>query len=118
MSKQKLDEADNTLQEGQGQSRAIRAAVSKTKRARRIEERAIADAKVFLASATTADIEAQLAKIRITSPIDGIVGLLVASPGEVISPGETILTLTLRMNAGFRSRFARIGSAKLPSAHP
>ena len=93
MSKQKLDEADNTLKKAKANLAQLQATVKQNIAGPTIEERAIADAKVFLASATTADIEAKLAKIRITSPIDGIVGLLVATPGEVISPGQTILTL-------------------------
>jgi HlyD family secretion protein len=93
MSKQKLDEADNTLKKAKANLAQLQASVKQSKAGPTIEERAIADAKVFLASATTADFEAQLAKVQITSPIDGIVGLLVATPGEVISPGQTILTL-------------------------
>lgn len=93
MSKQKLDEADNTLKKAKANLAQLQASVKQSKAGPTIEERAIADAKVFLASATTADIEAQLAKVQLTSPIDGIVGLLVATPGEVISPGQTILTL-------------------------
>src|SRR5262249_25450889 len=40
-----------------------------------------------------ADAEAQLDKIKITALIDGVVGLLVVSSVEVISPGQTILTI-------------------------
>ena len=94
LSKQKLDEADNTLRKAEANLAQLRAAAAQRKAGPTNDERAIADAKVFLASATTADVQAQLAKVRITSPIDGVVGLLVASPGEVISPGETILTLS------------------------
>jgi HlyD family secretion protein len=69
------------------------AALAESKAGPTTEERAVADAKVVLASTATADIEAQLGKIKITSPIDGVVGLLVANPGEIISPGQTILTV-------------------------
>ena len=94
VSKQKLDEADNTLRKAEANLAQLRAVAAQSKAGPTNDERAVADAKVFLASATTADLEAQLAKVRITSPIDSIVGLLVASPGEIISPGETILTLS------------------------
>jgi HlyD family secretion protein len=92
-SQQKLDEADATLKKAKATLAQLEANLLQSKTGPTIEERATADAKVFLASATTADVEAQLAKVRITSPIDGVVGLLVATPGEVISPGQTILTL-------------------------
>ncbi|MET0431891.1 MAG: biotin/lipoyl-binding protein [Hyphomicrobium sp.] len=92
-SQQKLDEAQNTLKKAEGNLAELEAQVARDKAGPTIEERAIADAKVVLAAAATADVEAQLAKITITAPVDGVVGILVASPGEVISPGQTILTL-------------------------
>lgn len=93
VSKQKLDEAENTLRKAEGSLAQLEAQAAENNAGPTIEERAISDAKVVLASAATADVEAQLAKIRITAPIDGVVGLLVAEPGEVISPGQTILTI-------------------------
>ncbi len=93
MSKQKLDEAENTLKKAEGNLAELEATLARNKAGPTFEERAIADAKVILASATLADVKAQLAKITITAPVDGVVGLLVAAPGEVISPGQTILTL-------------------------
>ena len=50
-------------------------------------------AEVALALATVADLEAQLAKTTLTSPVDGVARLLVAEPGEAISPGQPVLTL-------------------------
>ncbi len=81
------------------------------------EQRAVADAKVFLAAAATADIEAQLAKIKITAPADGVVGLLVASSGEVIAPGETILTLDVPDERwfSFTMREDRLGNIAIGS---
>ena len=40
-----------------------------------------------------ADLEAQLAKTTLTSPVDGVARLLVAERGEAISPGQPVLTL-------------------------
>lgn len=57
------------------------------------EERALADARVALARATVADLEARLAKTILTAPIDGTVGLLVAEPGEIVTPGKPVMTL-------------------------
>ena len=57
------------------------------------EELDIAQKQVALALATVADLEAQLAKTTLTSPVDGIARLLVAERGEAISPGQPVLTL-------------------------
>ena len=46
-----------------------------------------------LADAATADLEAKLAKTVLLAPMDGIVEILVGTPGEVISPGQSIMTL-------------------------
>jgi HlyD family secretion protein len=95
MSKQKLDEAENTLRKAEGNLAESEATLARGNAGPTKEERAIADAKVVLAAAATADIEAKLAKITIASPADGTVGLIVGSLGEVISPGQTILTLNV-----------------------
>jgi multidrug resistance efflux pump len=59
------------------------------------EELGIAQSQVALARTTVADLEAQLAKTTLTSPVDGIARLLVAEPGEAISPGQPVLTLAV-----------------------
>ena len=59
------------------------------------EELAVAQSQVALALATVADLEAQLAKTTLTSPVDGIARLLVAEHGEAISPGQPVLTLAV-----------------------
>ena len=57
------------------------------------EERAIANAKVEVAVAAVAAIAARVAKLRIRAPSDGAVALLVAEPGEVVVPGQPLMTL-------------------------
>ena len=57
------------------------------------EERALADAKVALAEATVADLQAQLDKTRLVAPVDGTIGIRVAEPGEIIAPGKPVMTL-------------------------
>ncbi|WP_372395920.1 HlyD family efflux transporter periplasmic adaptor subunit [Azospirillum sp. HJ39] len=64
------------------------------------EERALADARVALARATVADLEARLAKTVLTAPVDGTVGLLVAEPGEIVTPGKPVMTLEAGGEAG------------------
>ncbi|WP_336490341.1 HlyD family efflux transporter periplasmic adaptor subunit, partial [Methylobacterium nigriterrae] len=58
------------------------------------EERDIAKAKVELANAALAVLEARLGKTTLVAPSDGVVGLLVAEPGEAISPGQPVMTLS------------------------
>jgi len=47
----------------------------------------------MLADAIIAVLEAKLAKTTLVARIDGVVGLLVAEPGEAISPGQPVMTL-------------------------
>ena len=65
------------------------------------EELDIAEKQVALALATVADLEAQLAKTTLTSPVDGIARLLVAEHGEAISPGQPVLTLAVAGDCWF-----------------
>ncbi|MBV8428348.1 MAG: HlyD family efflux transporter periplasmic adaptor subunit, partial [Hyphomicrobiales bacterium] len=52
-----------------------------------------AHTNVALADAAIADLEAKLDKTTLRAPLDGVVGLLVAEPGEAISPGQAVMTL-------------------------
>jgi HlyD family secretion protein len=57
------------------------------------EERALADARVILAEAAVAALQAQLDKTRLLAPVDGVVGIHVAELGEVVPVGKPVLTL-------------------------
>lgn len=57
------------------------------------EERMLAEAKVTLAEAKLATLDAELAKTRLASPADGTVGIQVAELGEVVVPGKPVMTL-------------------------
>jgi multidrug resistance efflux pump len=57
------------------------------------EQLAIAQAQVEVARGALKVIQAQLAKLTITAPMDGIVILRSAEPGEVLVPGAPLLTL-------------------------
>jgi HlyD family secretion protein len=92
-SKQTLDEASNSLNKAEATLAQLQAVYTEAQAGPTTEERAIADTQLALAIATTADQQAMLDKTRIVAPIDSTVGLIVASEGEVISPGEPILTL-------------------------
>jgi HlyD family secretion protein len=92
-SKQQFDEDAAALGEADASLGLAKAALAQSKAGPTKEELAVAQSQVALALATVADLEAQLAKTRLTSPVDGIARLLVAEPGEAISPGQPVLTL-------------------------
>jgi len=92
-SKQQLDESTAALNSAEANLSKLQAAYSRSKAGPTDEERAIAEAKVAYAEAALADIEAKLAKTTLVAPVDGIVSLLVVEPGEVVSPGQPVMTL-------------------------
>jgi HlyD family secretion protein len=57
------------------------------------EQLAVAQAQVEVARGALQVIEAQIAKLTITAPMDGIVLLRSVEPGEVLVPGAPLLTL-------------------------
>lgn len=90
---QLLDQNTDTLEKAEANLAAMLAIQNRNKAGPTPEERASAAASVTQAAATADVLEARLAKTRIVSPVDGVVRLLIAEPGEVISPGQSILTL-------------------------
>jgi HlyD family secretion protein len=91
--RQDLDEATAAV----GAARAKLAAAQETYQAAHSgptrEELAIADAKVKSADAAADVIAARIAKLRLRAPVDGVVALVVAEPGEAIVPGQPVMTL-------------------------
>ena len=94
-SKQQFDEDAAALSEAQASLVLAKAALAQSQAGPTKEELAVAQSQVALALATVADLDAQLAKTTLTSPVDGIARLLVAEPGEAISPGQPVLTLAV-----------------------
>ena len=92
-SKQQFDEDAAALGEAEASLALAEAALAQSKAGPTKEQQAVAEREVALALATVADLEAQLAKTTLTSPVDGVARLLVAEPGEAISPGQPVLTL-------------------------
>ena len=92
-SKQQLDESVQSLASAQASLSQVQAAYAQSKTGPTKEERAIADAQVASAKAALANIEAKLAKATLVAPVDGVVTLLVAELGEIVSPGQSVLTL-------------------------
>ncbi len=94
VSKQKFDENAASLREAEAALELARSAEARDRAGPTREERIIADSQVALADAKVADLEAQFAETQLLAPTDGVVALLVAEPGEVIAPGESVLTMT------------------------
>jgi HlyD family secretion protein len=92
-SKQQFDEDAAALSTAEASLVLANAALDQSKAGPTKEELAVAQSQVALGLATVADLEAQLAKTTLTSPVDGVARLLVAEPGEAISPGQPVLTL-------------------------
>jgi HlyD family secretion protein len=93
-SKQQFDQDAASLREAEASLELARSAEARDKAGPTREERMIADSQVTQADAKVADLEAQFAKTELLAPTDGVVALLVAEPGEVIEPGESVLTMT------------------------
>jgi len=94
-SKQQFDEDTAAMDEAQASLALAQQALAESEAGPTREEVAIAQSQVALALATVADLQAQLAKTTLTSPVDGVARLLVAEPGEAISPGQPVLALAV-----------------------
>jgi len=92
-SKQQLDETTAAMSKARSGLDLAQANYAQSKAGPTKEERAVAETNVELADASVAALEAKLDKTTLVAPFDGIVGLLVAEPGEAISAGQPVLTL-------------------------
>ncbi len=92
-SQQLLDEASTARRKAEANLILQRANYERSAAGPTAEELAGADARLGLAEASAALVAAKLAKTRLIAPVDGNVRLVVALPGEVISPGQPVLTL-------------------------
>jgi HlyD family secretion protein len=57
------------------------------------EERAIADARLLDARANAAAIAERVKKLSLFSPVDGAIKTVVGEPGEIVRPGQTVVTI-------------------------
>lgn len=92
-SKQQLDESTASFAKAQADLELKRAEATEAGAGPTAEERAVADARVALAEATVAELQARLDKTVLTAPVDGTIGIRVAEPGEIIGPGKPVMTL-------------------------
>jgi HlyD family secretion protein len=100
-SRQELDESKASLAKAQADLDLKRAQHAAASAGPIAEERALADARVALADATVADLQAKLDKTRLVAPVDGTVGILVAEPGEVVPVGKPVLTIDVSADLWF-----------------
>src|SRR5712671_6849433 len=79
------------------------------------EELAIADAKVENAATSVSVIAAQVAKLKVHAPTEGVIAVIVAESGEAIIPGQPILTLeaTGRRWTSFNLREDQFGELRI-----
>jgi multidrug resistance efflux pump len=92
-SRQQYDEDNAALAEADANLNVAQAALAQSKAGPTKEEVEVAQTQVALAEATVADVEAELSKMTLKAPVDGVARLLVAEPGEAIAPGQPVLTL-------------------------
>lgn len=93
VSKQQLDQDAASLRQAQAALELAQSVEARDKAGPTKEERMVADSQVTQADAKVADLEAQFAKTQLFAPADGTIALTVAEAGEVISPGESVLTM-------------------------
>lgn len=92
-SQQQLDESTASLAKADADVRLKEAQSTEAGAGPIAEERELAQARVVLAEAAVAALEAELAKTRLLAPADGTVAVQVALPGEIMVPGRPVLIL-------------------------
>jgi HlyD family secretion protein len=90
---QLLDERTATLRAAEANLALLNKVHEQNRAGPTKEERQIAQANVALAEAAVTDLEAKLVKTKLFAPVDGEAGTLAAEQGEVISPGQSVMTL-------------------------
>lgn len=100
-SRQKLDESNAALTKARANLALKRAQLASARAGPTAEERVLASARVALAEATVADLQAKVDKTRLVAPVDGIVGVLVAERGEILPVGKPVLTLEVGQERWF-----------------
>ena len=100
-SRQQYDEDAAALAEAQAHLHEAEAALAESRAGPTKDQVAVARSEVALSQATVDKVMAQLAKLTLTAPASGVARLLVAQPGEAITPGQPALTLGLANDRWF-----------------
>jgi HlyD family secretion protein len=98
---QSLDDARAAAAETAANLRVAQARYAEARRGPTDEDRAFADATVTAAQASLATLEQRRDKLTLRSPVDGVVEVVVAEPGEAEVPGRTVLAITADRGSWF-----------------
>jgi HlyD family secretion protein len=90
---QDLDNARANVATAAANLRVTQYRYAEAQRGPTAEDRALADATLAAAVASLAVLERRLDKLQLKSPVDGVVEVVVAEPGEATVPGRTVLTI-------------------------
>jgi HlyD family secretion protein len=90
---QSLDDAKAAVAAAAANLRTAEARHAAAERGPTAEDRALADATVAAAKASLAVLEQRRDKLTLRAPVDGIVEVVVAEPGEAEVPGRTVLAI-------------------------
>jgi len=92
-SRQEMDDRAASLAKSEADLASKRAQHAAASAGPTVEERALADARVTLAEATVADLQAKVDKTRLVAPVDGTIGVIVVERGEIVPVGKPVLVL-------------------------
>jgi HlyD family secretion protein len=90
---QDLDNAKAAVSTAAANLRVMQSRYAEAQRGPTAEDRALADATLAAAVASLAVLERRFEKLQLKSPVDGVVEVVVAEPGEATVPGRTVLTI-------------------------
>jgi multidrug resistance efflux pump len=90
---QDLDNARAALARAQDNVHASQSRYAEARRGPTAEDRQFADATVAAARASLEVLERRMDKLKLLSPVDGVVEVVVAELGEAEVPGRTVLTV-------------------------
>jgi len=90
---QDLDNARADVATAAANLRVAQSRYAEAQRGPTAEDRALADAGLAAAQASLVVLERRFDKLQLKSPVDGVVEVVVAEPGEATVPGRTVLTI-------------------------
>jgi HlyD family secretion protein len=90
---QDLDNARANAATAAANLRVTQSRYAEAQRGPTAEDRALADASLAAAQASLVVLERRFEKLQLKSPVEGVVEVVVAEPGEATVPGRTVLTI-------------------------
>jgi HlyD family secretion protein len=90
---QDLDNARANVATAAANLRVTQSRYAEAQRGPTAEDRALADASLAAAQASLVVLERRFEKLQLKSPVEGVVEVVVAEPGEATVPGRTVLTI-------------------------